>query len=250
MVPSSHSPKLGTLTDDQLTDRHDRIIEVLGRFTECTVDTAALEDQAVRIGVELARRRALAAGRTFTDDAIKKMREYFVENAKTEQDSCIVALNKAMKIVTNEANLPTTPKTIEDTMKKIATSGRSGAAREVWFQGKSGKISEGGARPEKLNESVWDAVISLAGGDPGWSVFTMSVFDGNHSVVLTLDASDPGAPLIYWSDQWKSKKGWKEYTRSSLDVEVTRLVQQWWDGQAEGKKFPPVLRLWRMRSQP
>jgi hypothetical protein len=76
----------------------------------------------------------------------------------------------------------------------------------------------------------------------------MSIDDGNHSVTLTLDANDPRAPRMYWSDQWESKGGWKEYTRSELDAEVTRLVQGWWDKQKEGRKFKPVVRVWRVRA--
>ena len=133
-------------------------------------------------------------------------------------------------------------------MAKIAEAGHSGEAREIWFQGRNGKITRGGSRPVKLNESVWDAVVAMSGGDPGWSVFTLSLLDGYHSVTLTLDANDPGRPRIYWSDQWRSKGGWKEYTRSSLDAEIVKLVQGWWDKQAEGKKHTTVARLWRMRA--
>ena len=242
-------PDFALLNDDDLVARHDRILDLLARFTRSTRQTAQLEDQAARIGVELGRRKALRAGRTFTDDAIKKLREYFVENAKSEKDSCIIALNKGMKVVTAKPALPTTPESIEKTMAKVAAAGSSSEAREVWFQSKSGKISKGGARPERLDRSIWDTVLALAGGDPGWSVFTMSLLDGFHSVTLTLDANDPSAPLIYWSDQWKSRGGWQLHTRASLDAEVTRLIQSWWDGQAEGKKFPPVVRLWRVRAQ-
>lgn len=252
------------LSDDALVDRHDRILDVLAQFTESTPETDALANEAAYIGTELARRRALAAGRTFSGDAIDTIRAYFEANAKKPhrpapgsttpapaggwQDSCIVALNHGMRLATGESTLPTTPKTIEKSMEKVEGAGFAGSAREVWFQQKSGKISRGGARPERLDKSVWDALIDLSGGDPGWSVFTMSVLDGNHSVTLTLDNNDPKAPKVFWSDQWASKGGWKQYTRATLDAELTKLVQGWWDEQAEGKKFPPVIRLWRMRS--
>jgi hypothetical protein len=178
------------------------------------------------------------------------MRSYFVKNARTEKDSCIVALNKGMKLVTGEATLPTTPKSIERTMEKIAAAGYTSAAREIWFLSKSGRVTRGAARPEKLQESIWDALMSMSGGDFGWSVFTMSLLDGYHSVTLTLDATDPSKRRVYWSDQWRSKKGWKEYTRTSLDAEVTTLIQRWWDGQATGRKHTTVIRLWRMRATP
>jgi hypothetical protein len=259
------SANVARMSDEELTARHDWILEVLGGFTESTPDTVPLEDEAARIGVELGRRKALAAGRTFTEESIERMKDYFLKNARKPakprknpppapqggwQDSCIVALNKGMKIVTSKPALPTTPETIEQTMAKIAASGHSGLAREVWFEGKGGRITRGGARPEKLQASIWDTVMSLTGSDPGWSVFTMSIDDGNHSVTLTLDANDPRAPRMYWSDQWGTKKGWKEYTRSALDAEVTRLVQSWWDEQKEGRKFKPVVRVWRVRATP
>lgn len=257
------SADVGHMSDEALTDRHDRILEVLGQFTMSTPETALLRSEAARIGVELARRTALAAGRTFGEDSITKMKDYFVQNSQKPakprenpppapaggwQDSCIVALNKGMKIVTTTPALPTTPETIEKTMAKIAASGHSGVAREVWFDDKAGKPTRGAVRPERLQASIWDTVMSLAGGDPGWSVFTMSLDDGNHSVTLTLDANDPRAARVYWSDQWQSKGGWKEYTRSGLDSEVTRLVQMWWDEQKEGRKFTTVVRVWRVRA--
>src|SRR5258706_12563370 len=73
---------LSKLSDDALTERHDRILDVLAQFTESTPDTDALVDEAAHIGTELARRRALAAGRTFSGDAIDRMRAYFEANAK------------------------------------------------------------------------------------------------------------------------------------------------------------------------
>jgi hypothetical protein len=173
------SANVGQMTDEELADRHDQILEVLGQFAMSTPETALLEREAARIGVELSRRKALAEGRTFGEDSIKKMKDYFVKNSQKPakppknpppappggwQDSCIVCLNKAMKIGTGKPALPTTPETIEKTMEKIAASGHSGVAREVWFLGKGGKITRGGARPEKLQASIWDTVMSLAGG--------------------------------------------------------------------------------------
>jgi hypothetical protein len=250
------SANIGKMTDKELIDRHDRILNIL-QLIRSGPDADELRREAARIGVELARREALAAGRTFTEDSINKMKDYFIKNAKKpakQQDSCIVALNKGAKIGTGKPDLPTTPHTIEDTMKKMAASGHSSVAREVWFVGKGGRISKTGAlRPEKLEASIWDTVMSLAGGDPGWSVFTMSLLDGFHSVTLTLDANDPSAPRIYWSDQWPGAKGgWEEYTRSGLDTEVTTRVRKWWDDpdpKTGGHGHDTVVRVWRLRAK-
>jgi len=243
------TPNYRDATDDELQQRHDWIISVLDQFTRSTPDTALLEQQAAEIGTELARRRALAAGRTFTDEDVQHSRSYFVRNAREQKDSCIVALNKGLKLATGDSALPTTPQSIEATMAKVAASGHAEEAHEIWFQARSGQITRGVARPDKLDESVWKAVLELSEGDPGWSVFTMSLLDGYHSVTLTLDATDPAKPRIYWSDQWQSKGGWKEYSRTELDTEVTKLVQEWWDAQEEGKKHTTVVRLWRIRAK-
>jgi hypothetical protein len=242
------SALLSVLDDTALAMRHDRIVEVISKLPPSNADATLLAAEAARCGVELARRRAISAGRTFTEEAINRMRTYFVNNATTGGDSCIVTLNKGMRLVTAKPALPTTPETIEKSMAKVAASGHSTDAREVWFRSAAGKINKGGAaRPDTLDASIWDTVISLSGGDPGWSVFTMSLLDGNHSVTLTLDTSNPAAPKIYWSDQWQTKGGWKEYNRAELDAEVTRLVIGWWDKQKVGRKFPAVVRLWRLR---
>src|SRR5262249_16355822 len=72
-----HSVNTATMKDDEIVARHDWIMSVLGAFTESTPETAELELQASQLGVELGRRRALAAGRTFSEDAIRTMRVYF-----------------------------------------------------------------------------------------------------------------------------------------------------------------------------
>lgn len=244
------TPNYRDLSDDELKDRYDQIIDVLAQFDVSTPETALLDRQIADIGTELSRRNALAAGRTFAEADIDRARNYFVQNARTEQDSCIVALNKGLRLVTGQSALPTTPKSIEATMAKVTAAGYAGEPREIWFRAAGDRITRGGARPEKLAESVWEAVLAMSAGDAGWSVFTMSLLDGYHSITLTLDASDPAKPHIYWSDQWQSKGGWKEYTRDALDDEVVKLVRGWWDKQEEGKKHTTVVRLWRMRSTP
>lgn len=74
----------------------------------------------------------------------------------------------------------------------------------------------------------------------------MSVMDGNHSVTLTLDNSAPPAPHLFWSDQWATKGGWKEYDRAGIDAEITRLIQGWWNKQPENRKFNTRITLWRL----
>jgi hypothetical protein len=244
------SVDLTKLTERELRDRHARILTSLTLATQSTPDTVLVEDELGAIGVELGRRAALAEGRTFSSTAIAKMRDYFVKNAKTQKDSCIVALNKGLKEATGDPRLPTTNKSIEATMAKLAAASRASAAREIWFNSRAGRITRGVARPDRLQASVFDSVVQMAAGDPGWSVFGLSLLDGYHSVTLTVDASDPAQPRVYWSDQWSSKGGWKEYDKAGLDAEVTRLVQGWWDEQPADRKHTTVVRLWRLRAAP
>jgi hypothetical protein len=246
-----NTPHYRGMADADLQQRHDRILAVLARFTQSTPETAILEQQVAQIGVELMRRNALAAGRTFSDEDIARTKQYFVDNAtSTQPDSCIVALNKGLRLATADPKLPTTPQSVEKTMEKVETSGHSGPAHEIAFRTSNGRITRGGARPATLDESIAEAIGSMSGGDPGWSVFTMSLLDGYHSVTLTVDAADPSRRRIFWSDQWSSKGGWLEYDPVALDAEATRLVQGWWDGQAEGKKHVTVVRLWRVTAKP
>ena len=242
---------MDTMTDAELQNRFDWIGDVLGQFTTSTAQTDMLFEEQERIGVELSRRRALAAGRTFSEDAITRTRTYFQRNAKAKpQDSCIVALNNAAKLLYDDPKMKTTPHSIEKTMELFEAASRSGQANELWFLDSRGRRNTGSQRPGALQNSVWDALIALAAGDAGWSVFTMSVMDGNHSVTLTLDNTNPSSPRVYWSDQWSTKGGWKSYDRSTLDQEVLHLVQSWWDGQEAGREFTTVVRLWRLKDSP
>jgi hypothetical protein len=129
---------------------------------------------------------------------------------------------------------------------RLQESGHAGAARVIEFEDEKGHITKGTVYPNKLHESLWSEVIGMAGGDIGWSIFGMSVMDGNHSVALTLDNSNPLIPHIYWSDQWSSKGGWKEYSPDGLDTEITRLTQAWWKNQPENRKFNTRITLWRL----
>jgi hypothetical protein len=209
-IPSEllHSADLSSMSEEDLQRRHDLILSTLSLFDHSTPETVLLEEQLGSIGVELGRRRALAAGRTFSPDAIDRMRAHFIANAKS------------------------------------AT--RAGLARVIEFEDTRGRVTTGTLFPHKLHESVWDAVLAMSGGDPGWSVFGLSLMDGNHSVTLTLDNNDPKQPRMYWSDQWSTKGGWKEYARATLDAEITRLTQKWWNEEPQELKPKTRTTLWRL----
>jgi hypothetical protein len=247
-IELQNSVNLGTMSDEELQDRYDQITLALNQFSESTPETALLENEAGNIGIELGRREALAAGRTFSEESITRMRNYFTQNAKKPNpDSCIVALNKGVKLLLSDPKQKTTSESIEKTMELLQSSGRAGVLRVIEFEDKKGRITTGTLYPDKLHESAWDAVIQMAGNDPGWSVFGLSLMDGNHSITLTLDNNIPAQRKLYWSDQWSSKGGWKEYDRAGLDGEITRLTQNWWNDQPANRKFNTRMRLWRLQ---
>ncbi len=241
------SLNLQTLSDEELIARYDLIVSTVQSFSSSTPDTALLENEAGDIGVELSRRKSLAAGRTFSGEAIDRMRQYFTENAKSDApESCIACMNKGLRLLLGDPKQKMGSE-VDKSMAKLGTSGRAGAGRVIEFEDKKGRITTGTLRPETLHESVWDVVVEMSGGDPGWSVFGMSLLDGYHSVTLTLDNNSPATPVIYWSDQWNTKGGWKEYKRAELDAEVTHLTQAWWDKQPENRKHNTKTTLWRLR---
>jgi hypothetical protein len=230
----------------ELEERYDLIVQTMAQFNASTPDYLSLEQEMSSIANELARREALEAGRTFGDAEMAEMKEYFIKNATSAAPkSCIVCMNDAMKILLDDPHQKVGSE-VEKTMANLQKSGHAGTARVIEFEDDKGRITKGTLYPYALHESLWNAVIDMAGGDIGWSVFGMSVMDGNHSVTLTLDNNDPLTPHVYWSDQWSSKGGWKEYDGAGLDAEITRLTQGWWNGQPENRKFNTRITLWRL----
>jgi hypothetical protein len=237
-----------TLTDEQLQERYDLIASTLAAFQAPPAEAALLKEEAGRIGIELSRRKALAAGRTFSPEAIERMRNHFIANATSpDPASCIATLNRGVRLL---LDVPTQQvgSEVQTTMGKLEALGLAGPARVIEFEDSSGRVTSGTREPQRLHESVWDTLVQMAGGDPGWSVFGLSLMDGYHSVTLTLDNNDPSTPRVYWSDQWSSRGGWQEFNRGGLDAEITRLTRQWWKEKPQDRKPRTRTTLWRLRS--
>jgi len=241
------SVDLAQLTDEELGARYDQIAQTLIQFNQSTADTSLLEDEAGRIGIEVARRTALGQRRTFTPESVERMRTYFVANATSAHPaSCISTMNSGVRLLLNDPAQAVRGE-VQTTMAQLQAAGRAGAARIIDFSDSAGRLTNGVRRPDVLRENVWDALFQLASGDVGWSVFGLSLMDGNHSVTLTLDNNNPSAPRVYWSDQWGTKGGWLEFNRTTLDAEITRLTQLWWDGEPDPLKKPKTrVTLWRL----
>ena len=235
-----------SFSDDKLVEMVDNLNKIISNLNKDNPNIEPLRKQVGLMGAELGRRKALREGRTFDDATIERMKSYFIENAGLPeydddehtrsshpkcQDSCIVTLNKGKRELHGE-ELKTTNETIEKAMDMYRKHGLAGKARMLTFVDKKDKDATSGARePDHLkdNVQVFDVLLDMANHDVGWSVFGLSILDGHHSVTLTLDNNDPSNPKIYWSDQWSSKGGWKEYGKTDLQKEIQHLTHKWWD---------------------
>jgi hypothetical protein len=248
-IPQSlkSSANVATMSEAELHARYDLIVQTLSEFNESTADTAMLDEEAGRIGHELSRREALREGRTFTPDDIEKMKKYFQANVrKPKPRNCIDTMNDGLTKLFGDPQQKMGD-AVNKTMGALQASGRAGEARTIPFEDKKGRVSKSGAGyPERPHESVWDALMQMAGGDVGWSVFGLGPADMSHSVTLTLDNTDPSKPVVYWSDQWKGK-GWKPLDRAGLDAEVASVTQFIWNKKDERHKPDTHVTLWRLK---
>jgi|GEM_PF-2393885 len=185
-------------------------------------------------------------GQVFQPADIERMKKFLETNATCEHPkSCIGTMNQALRLLLNNSSQKVGSE-VHTTMEALRKEGHASAPHVVEFLNKSGKKTTGVSRPESLHVSILNALLQINQKENGWSVFGMSLMDGYHSVLLTLDNTDPANPKIYWSDQWRSKGGWKAYTKDSLDTEVTSLTQGWWDQQPANRKHKTRVTLWRV----
>ena len=58
-----------------------------------------------------------------------------------------------------------------------------------------------GLQPMALEKSLWNTLLRRVGKERGFSVFLLSVCDGYHAALLTLDHRNPAEIKAYWADQ-------------------------------------------------
>ncbi|AEW00201.1 hypothetical protein A4D02_28295 [Niastella koreensis] len=58
-----------------------------------------------------------------------------------------------------------------------------------------------GLPPMALEKSLWNTLLRRVGKERGFSVFLLSVCDGYHAALLTLDHRNPADIKAYWADQ-------------------------------------------------
>ena len=227
---------VSAVSDKELSDRYNLDKEKLKQLQE--------EIEAIR--AEMGRRETLKKGGTFTLEAIDRMRHFFVENAaQMRPKNCIKTMNKGIRDLFADPDQPVGT-AVHKTMEKLYDCGRASSPRIIQFNDARGRMTTGVRRPETLQENVLETMLETAKNKIGWSVFGTSIMDGYHSVTLTLYTGNPEEPVIYWSDQWKSRKGWQEFNKVNLDEEITKLTQKWWDKKEPQKKPRTRLTLWRL----
>jgi hypothetical protein len=186
--------------------------------------------------------------RTFANEAVERMKSFFIKNARTNEDErldCITTMNTGLRLLLGMPRHPV-GSAVHKTMNSLRRTGHATEPYIIEFLDEFGQKTIGVKRPEELIEPISAAILEMAGREPGWSVFGLSIMDGYHSVTLTLDLNDPGKPRIYWSDQWSSHDGWYEYGLQSLDEEITDDTQQWWDDFEPARKPRTRATLWRV----
>jgi hypothetical protein len=65
---------------------------------------------------------------------------------------------------------------------------------------KSDPVSRG-LQPVTMEKGLWNTLLARVGKTRGFSVFIISLCDGYHAAILTLDHRTPSQLKVYWSDQ-------------------------------------------------
>jgi hypothetical protein len=73
--------------------------------------------------------------------------------------------------------------------------------KNVWVPITKADPVSRGLPPMALEKSLWNTLLRRVGKERGFSVFLISVCDGYHAALLTLDHRNPAAIKVYWADQ-------------------------------------------------
>jgi len=73
--------------------------------------------------------------------------------------------------------------------------------KEEWVPITKANPVSRGLPPMALEKSLWNTLLRRVGKERGFSVFLLSVCDGYHAALLTLDHRNPKDIKAYWADQ-------------------------------------------------
>lgn len=288
-----------TADSRQLHARYDDITPWLARPILAS-DHAQLAANQLTILQELGG-RALGAGRVFQDADVAKMRNFFATTAHAREQefqklrsstpsstddwhvdeqaaknlhlSCIEVVRESLwKLFGDKAGLAIPKEGSENAMDPTmirlrAGTGRAAVPAEFHYLSKTGhRIRRGGgARPESLENSIWDWVVSTTRDDPGWSVFGVSIMDGYHSVIVSVDGTILGNPKVYLSDHTRhhGPDAFEEMERAAsghedeyqatskrgLDEYILFASKVYWDESGDKTKPESITRVYRILSK-
>jgi hypothetical protein len=173
----------------------------------------------------------------FTPQAITRMRDFFIQNAMGGSPmSCISTMNEGLRRLFDNRNIPVGSE-VQTTMEALRQAGRATDRYDIEFRDSSGNATRGERPPETLSESLIARMRAMNGNAAGWSVFGLSLMDGYHSVLLSLDNTDPAQPRIYWSDQWPENQGWLALDGPGLDARVNTLTKRFYPKFIEERRI-------------
>lgn len=204
--------------------------------------------------------------RCFTQTEIESVAAAYAENlAAAAADSgarcsCIVMLNVALgrllplQLKQNRARgtsdrrvqmAALTTETVDQAMQQLRDQGFATAPTVLDFVDRRNRTA-GTLKPERLKDSVQDAVLNLSDTDGCWFAYGMSVMDGYHSVLLVVDRRK-AAGKIYWLDQYSG--GLDDDVTTSLDQRLTEKTQAWWQSVMDTKQkgYSTMIRVWPLR---
>jgi hypothetical protein len=206
--------------------------------------------------------------RCFTQTEIESVAAAYAENLTAAASdsgarcSCIVMLNVALgkllplQVKQNRARgtsdrrvqmAALTTESVDQAMQQLRDQGFATAPTVLDFLDSRDRTA-GTLKPERLKDSVQDAVLKLSDTDGCWFAYGMSVMDGYHSVLLLVDRRT-SAGKIYWLDQFSG--GLDTDVTSSLDQRLTDKTQAWWQSVMDTKKkgYSTMIRVWPLRKQ-
>jgi hypothetical protein len=73
-----------------------------------------------------------------------------------------------------------------------------------------------GLQPMALEKSFWNTLLARVGKERGFSVFLVSVCDGYHAALLTLDHRNTSELRAYWADQ-THRHPWRFFVNNKLE---------------------------------
>jgi hypothetical protein len=73
-----------------------------------------------------------------------------------------------------------------------------------------------GLQPMTMERSLWNTLLARVGKERGFSVFLVSVCDGYHAALLTLDHRNTSELKVYWGDQ-THKHPWRFFANNKLE---------------------------------